>query len=196
MHNCIFTAHCTETVCDKSCPVFVETAYLLERNNISMNSKVFNSELGSIKKFQKVLQLAEGSMKVVTSENVVSDTEMITYCAICQNWQGSRLHCNVYNLKYSRYIEELKNSWSSKSEPEALEYMRIWANTAKVLIISNLDFVNFKDFEAQTLLNLIQSRQNSSQTTIIVLNNIGSLVGSSFFLKPLKDILRGAVVNK
>lgn len=36
MNNCIFTAHCTETICDKACPILVETSYLLERNGLSL----------------------------------------------------------------------------------------------------------------------------------------------------------------
>ena len=41
MRDCIFTGHCTEKVCDKACPIYVQVSYLLERNNISSNSNVF-----------------------------------------------------------------------------------------------------------------------------------------------------------
>ena len=42
MFNCIFTPHCMESFCDKSCPKLVETTYLLERNDINIDSHVFS----------------------------------------------------------------------------------------------------------------------------------------------------------
>ena len=199
MHNCIFTAHCTENMCDNSCPMLVETSYLLERNNISMKSHVFHSlnNKNYIENATKILQDANHELRVVVSTDTVSCSEMLTYCAICLNWPGSRLHCNVYNLRYSAYLEELKRSWTTKVEPESLEYMKIWSTSAKVLIISNIDYVNFGDFESQTLLSLLQTRENTGQTTIIVSPEMNSLVGkstSAFFLR-LRDKLSKAVIK-
>lgn len=202
MYNCIFSAHCTENMCDNSCPTLVETSYLLERNGISMKSSVFNQDEDTIKSADMIINAATDTIKsVLTTGDTVQVAEILTYCAICRNWQGSRLHCNVYNLRYSKYIEELKKSWTTKIEPESLEYMRIWSNSAKVLIISHLDFVNFGDFESQTLLNLLQSRQNTSQTTIIVSPPVSALVGKrsigtqSGFFHRLTSLLHDNVVS-
>ena len=144
MYNCIFTAHCTESFCDRSCPILVETSYLLERNGISMNSPVFSAPEETVKKMLKVLEQAEGKVGVYRTdkgENTIQASDLLTYCAICKFWKGSRLHCNVYNLKYSKFIEETKKSWSNP-ELESYEYMKIWSETAKVLIISNFDYVD------------------------------------------------------
>ena len=75
-----------------------------------------------------------------------------------------------------------------------LEYMRIWSETAKVLIISNFDYVTFGDFECQTLLTLLQSRQSEGFTTVLVTPPINSIVGSKWsqFLEPLRRKLREA----
>lgn len=202
MYNCIFTAHCTESFCDKSCPILVETSYLLERNGISMNSSVFSDTSVDIDRMTKVLEKSNNKIGALvvppgkTNWTTVQSAELLTYCAICHNWQGSRLHCNVYNLKYSKYLDELKKSWNGKGEPEELEYMRIWSETSKVLIISNLDYVNFGDFESQTLLNLLQTRQTGNQTTILVVPPLKSLVSSrnnSLFFTALKARLSDAV---
>lgn len=169
MHNCIFTPHCTELTCDRSCPMYVETSYLLERNNISMNSDVFSASDDKINQAVDILtkfQNTTGGV-VAPSASTANAAELLTYCAICQNWKGSGLHCTVYNLKFSKYLDEMKKSWSSK-DTDTFEYMQIWSESAKVLIISQLDFVNFKDFESQTLLNIIQSREANKFTTIIV----------------------------
>lgn len=199
MHNCIFTAHCTESVCDNSCPMLVETSYLLERNNIHMRSPVFHIPKGNsqIDRTLKMIQDSDNKLSVIVSNDTVSCAEIFTYCAICLNWPGSRLHCNVYNLKYSAYLEELKHSWTTKVEPESVEYMKIWSSSAKVLIISNIDYVNFGDFESQTLLNLLQTRENTGQTTIIVSPEMNSLVGksTSIFFTRLREKLSKAVIK-
>lgn len=197
MYNCIFTSHCTEYFCDKSCPTLAETSYLLERNNISMDSDVFKASDADVNKMFKILSKCAGKVgaHVVRNGETLKDAELLTYCAICQNWQGSRLHCNVYNLKFSKYIEDVKKSWGMKAEPEELQYMTIWARTAKVLIISNLDYVNFGEFESQTLLNLLQGRASDKLTTIFVIPPVNLLVStkSSVFFNNLKNQLNEAV---
>lgn len=189
MYNCIFTAHCTEAFCDRSCPILVETSYLLERNGIAMNSSVFSASDTSIQKMLSILAQSEGKLGVYRTdkgETTVQSAELLTYCAICKNWRGSRLHCTVYNLKYSRYLDETKKSWSNP-DSEVYEYMKIWAETAKVLVVSNFDYVNFGDFESQILLNLIQQRQANGLTTILVSPPIGTLVSSK--KSPFFDVL-------
>ena len=199
MYNCIFTAHCTEAFCDRSCPILVETSYLLERNNINMNSPVFSASESSVRKMLNVLEQAEGkvgSYIASGSETTIQAAELLTYCAICKYWKGSRLHCNVYNLKYSKFIDETKKSWSNP-DLESYEYMKIWSETSKVLIISNFDYVNFGDFESQTLLNLIQQRQSQGQTTILVSPQTGTLVSSkqSSFFTMVKNLIKTNIIK-
>lgn len=199
MYSCMFTAHCTELVCDKSCPILAETSYLLERNNINPDSFVFGKNEFDENEILKVLDRCKNSLCtyiVPKNSTSIRCADMITYCAICQNWKGSRLHCDVYNLRYSRYLEEIRNSWNGNSS-EDLEYMRIWSDNAKVLVVSNFDYVNFGDFECQTLLNLIQSRQIKNLSTILVSPQLVNLMSSkgSVFLKPLKDIMKSSVVT-
>ena len=121
-------------------------------------------------------------------------SDLITYCAICKNWKGSQLHVNVFNLKYSSYIENLKRSWTNGADDD-LEYLQIWIKSAKVLIISNLDFVDFKDFESQTLLSILQDRMSEKFTTILVVPPINSLIStkSSVFFDALKRMLKNGI---
>lgn len=191
MHNCIFSGHCSNQLCDKSCPTLVETTYLLERNKISMNNKVFNADKNKIDEFSHVIDSADEHVCTVISKDSVSDADLITYLAICKTWKGSRLHCTAYNLKFFKYIEDIKKSWSTKSESESLEYTRIFANSAKILVVSNVDYVNFRDFECQTLLTLIQSRCQKGYITIVVTPTLSSLVGDSPFFGKLISVLKG-----
>ena len=139
-----------------SCPTLAETTYLLDRNHISMSSDVFNAPVDKVNAYSKLIEQVQGNQHTLITNDTVRAAELLTYCSICQNWKGSRLHCTVYNLKFSQYVESIQNSWSSKVETEQLEYMKIWASSAKVLIISNIDYVNFRDFQCQTQFPLPQ----------------------------------------
>lgn len=189
MYNCIFSGHCTNLSCDKSCPTLAESTYLLDRNHIPMSSDVFNAPPDKLNKYVKLLEQADGNQHTLITNDTVRAAELLTYCSICQNWKGSRLHCTVYNLKFSQYVEAIQNSWSSKIETEQLEYMKIWASSAKVLIISNIDYVNFRDFQCQTLLTLLQARASSEYTTIIVSPPTRMLVGEGQFFQRLCGLL-------
>lgn len=195
MRNCIFSTRCTEEMCDKACPVLVETSYLLERNGISMENPVFHITPKERDNALALLHKAKGKLNVIITDNTINTSTLITYCAICENWQGNRLHCNVYNLKFSNHIDSIQQSWSMKDTPEQLEYEQIWLTSAKILIISNLDFVQFKDFQAQTLLNIIHNRMNNGLTTIIVCPKINTLIGSGAFFQRLISMLGEAVIK-
>lgn len=196
MHNCIFTSHCMECACDNSCPMLVETEYLLQRNGINITSPVFYKYPNKIKDIVALLDDSEGKLKgykVDGDLTTIEAADLLTYCAICKYWKGSQLHCTVYNLRFSKYLDELKKSWNTKGDSETVEFMQIWAESAKVLIISNFDYIKFGDFESQTMLNLIQSRQASGLTTIIVTPPVSNLItGNSSFAVILIDMIKKA----
>lgn len=194
MHNCIFNGHCMEEQpCNTSCPALAQTSYLLERNDIKMTSPVFKMPESDINRYYNILHnsLGKTATVVVPSGEFTNQTaDALTYCAICENWRGSQLHCTVYNLKFTQYLETIQNSWSFGSDAnDTVTQMKIWASHARVLIISNLDFINFKDFQSQSLLSLLQSRVGIDLTTIVVTPTISSLVGEGQFFSRLTSIL-------
>ena len=194
MYNCIFTGHCIEEQsCNSSCPVLAQTSYLLERNDIKMTNPVFKMSPKDVKKYSSVLSESAGrTTSVIVSNGDFTNqaADALTYCAICENWRGSQLHCTVYNLKFTQYLETLQSSWSfGDDSSDKVSQMKIWIANAKVLIISNLDFINFKDFQSQTLLSLLQSRANTDLTTIVVTPPVSSLVGDGQFFARLTNIL-------
>ena len=197
MDKCIFSPHCMEANCDKSCPILVEISYLLERNNINLDSDVFKTGGIPVDKTLEILEKCEKQIGTVLSNTKYSSqdyADMLTYCAICNHWRGSRLHCTVYNLKLAKYLDSLKNSWTNGVNDE-LEYQNIWLNSSQVLIISNFDYVNFSDFECQTLLNILDSRRTAKLTTILVCPKLTQLISSknSLFFKHLLNILENGV---
>lgn len=189
MNNCICCPHCVNTYCDTSCSVLAETDYLLKRNGISFpNSPVFNQPAEKIQECQKILDESEFKFNVVTTLDTPSKADLLTYCAICDKWKGSRLHTVVYHLKFAQFVDAVQNSWKSGMTDD-LDYMKIWASQAQVLIISNIDYVIFRDYQCQTLLNLIQERRAKDLTTIVVSPPISHLVGDSPFFGRLTQIL-------
>lgn len=190
MHNCIFSGHCFDySKCDNSCPALAQTSYLLERNDISMNSPVFSMSDEELARVNSILKQSDGQVRSVFesySTNKLADE--ITYVSICNKWKGSRLHCTVYNLKLSSYIQQIQNSWTNGSSSD-MDYMKIWISSADILVISNIDFINFKDFPCQTLLSLLQSRERPGLTTIIVSPPTSSLVGEGPFFGRLLELL-------
>lgn len=209
MNNCIFTAHCMESICDRSCPILVETSYLLERNGLSFKNPVFQKYGEIIPDISNMIDENEGQVIAFDAErsarncrlDTVQAADLITYCAICKYWKGSQLHCTVYNLRFSRYLEETKKSWNTKGENENSEMMRIWAESAKFLVISNFDYVKFGDFESQTMLNLIQLRQSQGLTTLLTVkgDNGGHYIyhsqNASSFAGVLDNMIRGSLIK-
>lgn len=196
MHNCIFSGHCIKATCDQSCPSYAESSFLLEQNNIGINSNVFHADSKTLAKCNQFVENCEGKTQTVIAKNTNATAELITYCGICKYYRGSRLHTSVYNLKLSQYLDAIQGSWSnSNSNPDDLEYQKIWVSKAKLLVISNIDFVNFKDFQCQTLLSLLQSRDKPDMGTIIVSPTTQSLVGSGLFFNRLQETLGRTTVR-
>lgn len=195
MNKCMFTGHCIKSMCDQSCPAFVESSFLLEQNGIGINSNVFHADPVVLAKYNKIIENAEGKLQTVIAKNTNSVAELLAYCGVCKYWKGSRLHTTVYSLKLSQYLEGIQNSWSNASNQDDLEYQKIWISKAKLLIISNIDFVNFKDFQCQTLLTLLQSRDKPEFGTIIVSPPTQSLVGGGLFFNRLQETLGRTTVK-
>lgn len=194
MYNCIFTGHCIEdTPCNTSCPALAQTSYLLERNDIKMSNPVFKMSDSELNRYYNILNESAGrttSVVVPNGDFTNQTADALTYCAICENWRGSQLHCTVYNLKFTQYLETIQSSWSfGDDSSDKVNQMKIWVANARVLIVSNIDFVNFKDFQSQTLLSLLQSRLGMDRTTIVVTPPISSLVGDGQFFSRLTGIL-------
>ena len=191
----MFSGHCIKEQCDQSCPTLTETTFLLEQNGIGLNSNVFHAEPATISKYLKLIENTDRTLHTVIAKNTNSVAELITFCGICKYWRGSRLSTVVYNLKLSQYLDNIQNSWSASGNKDDLEYQKIWISKAKLLVISNIDFVNFKDFQCQTLLSLLQSRDKPELNTIIVSPTTQSLVGSGLFFSRLQETLSRTTIK-
>ena len=193
---CIFSAYCINKTCNESCIDYVQSKYLLMRNNISAQSKVFATDYRKISKFSRILSENEGKLCTYIEKNDTSAvSELIAYISVCNTWRYSVLKCKTYTLNYYRYLDLIKKSYNG-IESSDLEYMNIWIQSAKVLIVSNLDFVRFNDFSCQELLGKLEMRRcNPELTTIVVAPPLSTLVGEGPFFPKLTNYLSRVIVE-
>ena len=196
MFNCVFTPYCTNETCDLACPRHAEILYWMKRCNLDINNPVLNS---SSTKIQYVTELIKNNLNTICvfkADKPIDSANLFSYVAICNYGLGTGLNGGVYHLNFQNYIDELKRSWQTKFDSEDLMNIRIWNQSANYLIISNLEYVKFGDFESQTLLSLLQSRDKPSKSTFIILNKKEPLIGSdSVFFSRLRNKLAEVTVS-
>lgn len=192
--SCPFKPYCRKAVCKNVCADWAEIQYLLERNNLERNMDIYATSATDIQKHSEWLTAASTTHRVVVSDNTVDTASRLTYAAICQHWKGNAFHCAVYNLNFMEYLNRTQQSWGNGNDEE-LEYINIFIQKAKVLIISNIDFIQFKDYQAQLLLNIINNRNIYRQSTITVVPKLNSLVGSGTFFTRMKEIFGKDVLH-
>ena len=92
-------------------------------------------------------------------------------------------------MKFNKYWKLITQTWNdSDADTEELNYMRIWSASAKVLVISGIDFINLGDYECAELLSIIQSRHSVEYTTILVSPPVSQLVGKGVRFTQLKNL--------
>ena len=192
--SCPFKQYCRKAICKNVCADWAEIQYLLERNNLDKNSEIYSTSAKDFQKLSEWLTAASTTHRVVISDNTVGTASRLTYAAICQHWKGNAFHCAVYNLNFMEYLNRTQQSWAGGND-EDLEYINIFIQKAKVLIISNIDFVQFKDYQAQMLLNIVNNRKIYNQSTITVAPKLNSLVGSGTFFARMKEIFGKEVLD-
>lgn len=186
--NCPFKQYCRATTCRTTCPNLNEYEYLMERNGMLGNENVYSFSPKALQNASDWLTAAQGKYKVVISNDTSDTASCLTYVAVCQHYKGNTFHCSVFHLNFNEYINRIQQSWSAAGTDDDLEYIQIFLEKAKVVIVSNLDYIQFKDFQAQTLLNLAHNRKLHNQSTIIVSPKFNSLVGSGPFFARLKEV--------
>lgn len=186
-NDCPFKQYCAATECSTVCADQGEFSYLIERNGLTNNKSIFSLSSKALQDASECLTAAEECYKVVTTTDTSEVASCLTYAAICNYYKGNTYHCSVYHLNFAEYVNDLQKSWTEGTTDE-LEYTDIFIEKCKVLIISNIDFVQFKDFQAQTLLNIAHNRKGHKQSTIIVSPKLNSLFGSGAFFTRLKEV--------
>lgn len=191
---CSYSSYCTRKFCDMSCAKNAMADVLFEKSEISWSDLVFRSNRYKLESFWKIIQDHVNSYAVIVAEKSSEIANQYTYAAICNNCDRFGSRVSVYHLKYGKYMQSIRDSWSSGVSSK-LKEQNAFISTSNVLVISGLDYVNFRDFECQTLLTILQDREKPGLSTIIVIRDVDSMVGSSEFFKLLKSKLEGGVIK-
>lgn len=194
--DCMFSPYCCATLCDRSCPKWAQTDYLLMRNGLSYSSRAFRMKQSSLNKYISVYEKACscGSAVTVTCKDAVKVAEVMSYVAVCNTWQGSAMRVKCYHLLYSQYLESVQSSFGGRMNEDA-QYAELWSKSCNVLVISGIDYVNFKDFQSQKLLQLLQDRERKRKATIIVSPKVENIMGGGKMYDLLLSKLRSNLVT-
>lgn len=175
---CPFSSQCERAFCDYSCGKNVLFDVMMKKSEIKPQ------DVGAISvklrdKVKQDLAKFKGSTIYITANRgskMLGDIyAWLAACKLCP-YYGSDV--TVYHLKYSKYLEQLRQSWATKYEPEELIEARCFINTARVLVVSSLEYVQYKDFESQTLFSLLGERSyNRDFTTIVIGPDINTWLG-------------------
>lgn len=188
--------------CTEACPVYTVTNYLLKKNRL-IGTKVASMITDKdIKRCQKLFEdeARHSEFVVISPSNGRSTAELadiITYYGICMMWKGSGLETVIYNLNFAIYQEEMRKSWGVSNSDSYTDYdfansmieSKSESGVENVLIVSGIDYVNFKDHTCETFLQLIGKRTAQHLPLIIVSPNTSSLIGEGPFFGRLTDVL-------
>lgn len=208
MHNCPFNNSCIKAMCDMSCSTRSEFEHWLNRCDIRLTNPVLCASRSEVNTAARVLDATQSAkdirnrdsanIGVLSTRNPQYMADLVAYVAISKYCQTNGFYNGVYKLNFSKYLDDIKESWNHRSDSTKLEDKKNWIQSARFLVITNLGFVRFGDFESQTLLNIFQDRYDSDKYTIVVLENERhSLPGKndSLFYHKLKDELENRSVR-
>lgn len=192
--TCIFNSSCSKEYCDMSCPKNVMSEVLLEKCGIVISDSMYTVSEALKQDCWNILESHTGEIITVFNNDPITKADTFIFAGICKMCQGHGTAINVYHLKFTKYIQMIRDSWA-QGVGQDLQEAAAYVKTSKILIISGLDYFVFKDFESQTLLNILQDRSQPDQITVVVVRSIDSLVGTGSFFVPLKNKLKEVTIN-
>lgn len=187
--DCIFAETCDNIRCDYTCGEDVMFNYICNKSGIKTVEDKYNE--ATLIKDQQMLAEHNGNLVCVETNDVIGKTREFVYIYACI-LRGTK--ANLVHVSYSSYIQQIRDSWTYGGT-EDLEHLQVRLRKWSVAVISGIDYCMFKDFEAQTLLNIIESRRMEGLTTIILTRSLTSIHGNSVFLSPLKEQLKEVLVH-
>lgn len=178
MLNCPFNNSCIKSSCDYSCSEFSEIIHWMNRCDLTIANPSVRASRDQILSAEKIIQQAVKDTDLDSSYMHISVycggksqffADLTTYVCICKYCRNIGFYNGTYKLNFSSYLEEIKKSWNSRNNSDSLEDIKLWINSARYLIITNLGLVRFGDFESQTLLSIFQDRYDQNKYTMLFL---------------------------
>ncbi len=190
--------------CGVVCPMWSLSKYLMDKNDLYGTNVLSMATRSNMQQCQKLFETTfnDDDCCVTCIPKTLSclDTaNLLTYYGICTTWKYSVRYITVYNFNFINYLDCERASWSTsigEVSPE-LTFMRNLINskfedyTARnILIISGIEYTNFKDTESSLLMKILGIRKSKRLPTIIVCPDPSyNLMGEGFLFNRLVSIL-------
>lgn len=193
MKQCLCTSHCTRNYCDLACPENAEVKFWLKRNDL-WPPNITKTSFTKLELARKYVESNLFKTSYMKAKNPMETADIVTYVCICLYGKKTAFTSGVFNLDFAEYIDLTKDSWTSKSKSEKLQFMETWSHTSNQLIVSNIEYMKFSDFESQTLLRLIRERDTDGKTTFII-GSKEEIIGYGPFFTRLQSVIKEATVE-
>lgn len=199
VQDCVWAPYCFDIECSTVCPKRGQHSYLMNLNDLQFPLNFLSIDDNRLNEALRDLH-SDKWFKCVEHIDPNNYAKLLTYLAICEQWEGSAANAVVYNLNFAKYAEEVTTS-SPWAPSDKLEYMRIWSRgescsksgKPSTLIISGLDFVTLNDKLSSELMSIILDRDRPNFKTIVVTSKVDDLVGRDKMFLRLVEFLRGGL---
>lgn len=190
--------------CGPACPMWNLTESLMSKNNLidrNVPSMITPQIIKQCKRiFEEAMEYPSSAIMCVSKQLSSHEfADVFTYYAICMLWRMYVGRTAVYNLNFSNYIDNEKDSWNINGDnidPE-LQFKRNIISgkvdgTIKknMLIISGIDYINFKDFESGQLLKVLGTRRTNQMPTVVVGPEPSTILGTGQLVNMLTGVLQ------
>ena len=200
-HQCMYCNICTEYECNFTCIKGVTSQYYVDASNFPLYSSEFMNFYTDedFVRFGKIIKDHRRGYGVVVSKGRKYLSDAFFYAAMVIENYHSLYWPEAFMLNYRKYTDSYRRSWTTGEEPDSLQEARYNAEHCCTLIITGLDTMIFGDFESQTLLALLEDRNEAKQSTIIVMSDVDSINTNSrsttTFVRSLREELRKRVIS-
>lgn len=166
---CPFAAACDSPRCDYSCNRTSTLEAMIRHSEIDPNrlGKVSPEAISMIESYMQKFSGRTGMVLCNKDSKWLAD--LYSWVAICKlsRYYGSDIA--VFHLNFNQYVQNIRSGNWGRGESERMSLMRYFIRTARVLVISGLEYIQWYDTESQTLLQVIGDRErNSNFSTVIV----------------------------
>lgn len=190
--------------CGQACPMWNLSETLMRKNRLMGKNIPALANRLIMTQCRKVLEQAvnDPNHAVMCSGNNNNFNELadlITYCGICSLWKNSVRSVPVYNLNFASYLDADRGSWNINPDniSNDLIFQRNMINgksedssNYNVLIISGIDYLNFKDFESSSLLKILGTRSSLQLPTVVVGPEPSLIIGTGQLFSKLTGVLQ------
>ena len=181
--NCWLYNDCSHVNCDKPCIKRIKLDYLYNEGLISQKQRAkfkFVPDVKDAETFKYLSEIAQNILKFVErgcnlyihskqcGNGKTSIALRLVQAYLDKIWATTSLECRVLFINVPRYLLEIKNNISEKSE--YIEHIRKNVLTADIVVWDDIGTKGLTQFEHENVLSLINARLDTGKANIYTSN--------------------------